>query len=98
MLPKIDGLTLLQRWRRDNIKTHVLVLTARAGIDDKVRGLNCGADDYLTKPFELEELVARLRALVRRDCQPSDPVIRSHDLEIDTSSRTARRARQPIDL
>jgi DNA-binding response OmpR family regulator len=98
MLPRIDGLTLLQRWRRDNIKTHVLVLTARGGIDDKVRGLDAGADDYLTKPFDLEELVARLRALIRREHQVKDPVIRIHDLEIDTSSRTVKRAGQAIQL
>jgi DNA-binding response OmpR family regulator len=98
MLPRIDGLTLLQRWRRDGIKTHVLVLTARGGIDDKVRGLDAGADDYLTKPFELEELVARLRALIRREHQVKDPVLRVHDLEIDTSSRTVKRAGQPIQL
>jgi DNA-binding response OmpR family regulator len=98
MLPRIDGLTLLQRWRRDNIKTHVLVLTARSNIDDKVRGLDAGADDYLTKPFELEELVARLRALIRREHQVKDPVIRLHDLEIDTSSHTVKRAGHPVQL
>jgi DNA-binding response OmpR family regulator len=98
MLPRVDGLTLLQRWRRDNIKTHVLVLTARGSIDDKVRGLDAGADDYLTKPFELEELVARIRALIRREHQVKDPVMRIHDLEIDTSSRTVRRAGHAIQL
>src|SRR5215831_401145 len=56
MLPKEDGLSLLQRWRKDGMQTHVLVLTARGSLDDKVRGLDLGADDYLTKPFELEEL------------------------------------------
>src|SRR5262245_16266327 len=56
MLPKIDGLTLLQNWRRDGVKTHVLVLTAKDALNDKIRGLDLGADDYLTKPFELEEL------------------------------------------
>ena len=85
MLPKIDGLTLLQNWRRDGLKTHVLVLTARGAIEDKVRGLDLGADDYLTKPFELEELLARLRALIRRGHQVKDPVLRVHDLEIDSS-------------
>jgi DNA-binding response OmpR family regulator len=98
MLPRIDGLTLLQRWRRDGLKTHVLVLTARGGIDDRVRGLDAGADDYLTKPFELEELVARIRALIRREHQVKDPIIRVHDLEIDTSSRTIKRAGQSIQL
>jgi len=98
MLPKTDGLTLLQRWRREGLKTHVLMLTARGSIEDKVRGLNLGADDYLTKPFELEELLARLRALVRRGHQVKDPVLRVLDLEIDTSARTARRGGQAIHL
>jgi DNA-binding response OmpR family regulator len=98
MLPKEDGLSLLQRWRRAGMKSHVLVLTARSGIDDKVRGLNLGADDYLTKPFELEELLARLRALVRRGHQIKDPVVRVHDLEIDTATRTVKRGGQSVHL
>jgi DNA-binding response OmpR family regulator len=98
MLPKIDGLTLLQRWRRAGMKTHVLVLTARGSIEDKVRGLDCGADDYLTKPFELEELLARMRALIRREHHTKDPVIRILDLEIDTASRTVRRGGTTIQL
>src|SRR6516162_2785361 len=98
MLPKEDGLSLLQRWRRDGIKTHVLVLTARGSIEDKVKGLDLGADDYLTKPFELEELLARLRALIRRRHQVKDPVLRVHDLEIDTAARTVKRAGQSIYL
>jgi DNA-binding response OmpR family regulator len=98
MLPKEDGLSLLQRWRRAGLKSHVLVLTARSSIDDKVRGLNLGADDYLTKPFELDELLARLRALVRRGHQIKDPVVRVHDLEIDTATRTVKRGGQSIHL
>jgi DNA-binding response OmpR family regulator len=98
MLPKEDGLSLLQRWRRNGLKTHVLVLTARGSIEDKVRGLDLGADDYLTKPFELEELLARLRALIRRGHQVKDPIIRVHDLELDTASRTVKRGGQPIHL
>jgi DNA-binding response OmpR family regulator len=98
MLPKEDGLSLLQRWRRAGLKSHVLVLTARSGIEDKVRGLNLGADDYLTKPFELEELLARLRALVRRGHQIKDPVVRVHDLEINTATRTVKRGSQSIHL
>jgi DNA-binding response OmpR family regulator len=98
MLPKIDGLTLLQNWRRDGVKAHVLVLTARGGIDDKVKGLDLGADDYLTKPFELEELIARLRALIRRHHQVKDPIVRIFDLEIDTAARAVRRGGQTIHL
>jgi DNA-binding response OmpR family regulator len=98
MLPKVDGLTLLQRWRKAGNQAHVLVLTARDQLDDKVKGLDSGADDYLTKPFELEELLARVRALVRRGHKVKDPVIRIHDLEIDTAARSVRRAGQPIHL
>jgi DNA-binding response OmpR family regulator len=98
MLPKEDGLSLLQRWRRDGVKSHVLILTARSSIENKVRGLDLGADDYLTKPFELEELLARLRALVRRGHQVKDPVLRVFDLEIDTAARTVRRDGQLIHL
>lgn len=98
MLPKEDGLSLLQRWRRSGLKTHVLVLTARGSMEDKVKGLDLGADDYLTKPFQLEELLARLRALIRRGHQVKDPILRIHDLEIDTAARTVKRAGQPIHL
>jgi DNA-binding response OmpR family regulator len=98
MLPKEDGLSLLQRWRRGGLKTHVLVLTAKSSIDDKVRGLDLGADDYLTKPFELDELLARLRALVRRGHEVKDPLLRILDLEINTASHSVRRAGQEIHL
>ena len=92
MLPKIDGLTLLQQWRKEGVQTHILLLTAKDRTEDKVKGLDLGADDYLTKPFQLEELLARLRALIRRSHQVKDPVLRVHDLEIDTSARTVKRA------
>src|SRR5260370_36463304 len=92
MLPKEDGLSLLQRWRRAGLKTHVLVLTARGSIEDKVRGLDMGADDYLTKPFELEELLARLRALVRPGHHVKAPMLRIPDLQLDTAARGVRRA------
>ncbi len=98
MLPKIDGLTLLQNWRRSGLNTHVLLLTARDTLDDKVKGLDLGADDYLTKPPQLEELFARLRALIRRGHQVKDPILRVCDLEIDTAARTVKRAGQPIHL
>jgi len=98
MLPKKDGLTLLKNWRGAGMKTHVLVLTARGALEDKIKGLDTGADDYLTKPFELEELLARLRALIRRGHQQKDPVLRVHDLSLDTAARTVKRAGKPIHL
>jgi DNA-binding response OmpR family regulator len=99
MLPKVDdGLTLLKRWRQAGINAHVIMLTARTTTHDKVSGLDTGADDYLTKPFEMDELFARLRALVRRGHQQKDPVLRAYDLEIDTAARTVRRGGQVIHL
>ncbi len=98
MLPKVDGLTLLKRWRDAGMQTHILVLTAKDALNDKVQGLDLGADDYLTKPFELAELLARVRALIRRGHHMKDPVIRLYDLVIDTSSRTVKRAGQLISL
>ena len=80
MLPKIDGLTLLKQWRSSGILTHVLMLTARTTTEDKILGLDAGADDYLAKPFELDELLARVRALVRRSHQVKDPFIKIFDL------------------
>ena len=98
MLPKIDGLTLLKKWRTDGIKAHILILTAKDSTPDKVAGLDLGADDYLTKPFQLEELLARLRALIRRTHQVKDPVLKIHDLEIDTAARSVKRAGVSIHL
>jgi DNA-binding response OmpR family regulator len=98
MLPKVDGLTLLQQWRRAGMNAHILVLTAKGSIEDKVHGLDLGADDYLTKPFQWEELLARLRALIRRGHQAKDPVLRVCDLEIDTAARTVKRGGQSIHL
>jgi DNA-binding response OmpR family regulator len=97
-LPKKDGLTLLHEWRRKGLETHVLLLTARDTTGDKVKGLDLGADDYLTKPFQLEELLARLRALVRRAYHVKDPILRAYDLEIDTAARTVRRSGKDIHL
>ncbi|HKI37095.1 MAG TPA: response regulator transcription factor [Gemmataceae bacterium] len=98
MLPDEDGLSLLRRWRREGLDTHVLVLTPGGSTEDAVRGLDLGADDCLGKPFKLNELFARLRALIRRGHRVKDPVIRVHDLEINTASRTVKRGRQPIRL
>ncbi|MEO8699343.1 MAG: response regulator transcription factor [Kofleriaceae bacterium] len=91
MLPKLDGLTVLQRLRKSGASTPVLLLTARDGVDDRVRGLDLGADDYLVKPFAFVELLARARALVRRRYDIRDPMIRITDLEIDTTKRLVRR-------
>ena len=98
MLPKIDGLTLLKGWRKDGFTFHVLILTAIGTLEDKVLGLNLGADDYRPKPFELTEFLAMVRALVRRVHQAKDPILRIHDLEIDTGARSVRRAGKDIYL
>jgi DNA-binding response OmpR family regulator len=98
MLPKGDGLSMLREWRAKGLTTHVLLLTARGSLEDKVRGLDLGADDYMTKPFELDELLARIRALIRRGYQIKDPILRIYDLAIDTATHTARRGGQPIHL
>jgi DNA-binding response OmpR family regulator len=98
MLPKVDGLTLLKRWRAAGLTTHVLMLTAKGGLTDKVAGLDSGADDYLPKPFELDELLARVRALVRRGHAVKTPKIQAHDLLIDTAARQVSRAGQSIHL
>jgi DNA-binding response OmpR family regulator len=98
MLPKIPGLQLLEEWRQKGMKAPVMILTARGDMEDRVQGLNLGADDYMTKPFQMEELLARLRALVRRGHQVKTPVIRIYDLEIDTITKTVNRAGQPIQL
>ncbi|MDY3555150.1 response regulator transcription factor [Gemmata sp. JC717] len=99
MLPKLDGLSLLKRWRASGVNTHVLMLTAKSETADKVTGLDTGADDYLSKAnLDLEELFARIRALIRRGHQQKDPVLRCYDLEIDTAARTVRRAGRSIHL
>ena len=91
MLPKLDGLTVLRRLRGEKNTTPVLVLTARDRVEDRVKGLDLGADDYLVKPFAFEELLARVRALVRRRYQSPASTIRVGDLEIDTTARSVHR-------
>jgi DNA-binding response OmpR family regulator len=98
MLPGQDGLSILASLRRAGNPVHVLILTARDTLDDRVRGLNVGADDYLIKPFAFEELLARVRALVRRRYETKCPVIRIADLEIDTVTHTVRRGGVGIEL
>ena len=100
MLPDIDGFTVTRRIRQEGITTPVLYLTARDDTQDKVMGLTVGGDDYVTKPFSLEEVVARIRAILRRTQQQveDDPIIRVGDLEINEDSHDVSRAGQPIDL
>jgi len=83
-LPKLDGLTVLKRWRSAGHRFPVLILTARGVWTERVEGINAGADDYLVKPFEMEELVARLRALIRRSTGQASPVLQSGPLSLDT--------------
>src|SRR6185436_18223083 len=90
MLPRMGGMEVLKKVRSKS-STPVLVLTARDGVDDKVKGLNAGADDYLTKPFQLAELIARVRALVRRSAGKPSPVLKVSDLEIDTVAKVIKR-------
>lgn len=98
MLPVVDGLAVLRRMRAAANHAHVLILTARDAVDDRVRALDLGADDYLVKPFALAELLARVRALVRRSYARKDPTLRIADLEVDTARRTATRAGRAMDL
>ncbi len=97
MLPGIDGWELLRRLRKTK-KTPVLMLTARDAVRDRVRGLDTGADDYLVKPFELAELLARLRALIRRAASQAESRLRIGDVVIDTAARTVSRRGEEIVL
>jgi len=97
MLPGRDGLSVLRELRARRRQLPVLLLTARAGVTDKVAGLDGGADDYLTKPFEVAELLARVRALLRRGT-PAPAVLAVADLRLDPSTRTVTRAGRPIEL
>ena len=98
MLPEIDGLSILKSMRSKNVRSHVLLLTARDGVSDRVKGLDSGADDYLVKPFAMAELVSRVRALVRRQYDKKAPLIKVRDLVLDTASRSVKRAGKAIDL
>ncbi|MEM7696888.1 MAG: response regulator transcription factor [Verrucomicrobiota bacterium] len=98
MLPSLDGLTILERLRGDGIDTPVIFLTARDGIGDRVEGLRRGADDYLVKPFALEELLARIEALSRRTYQKSSNEVRVADLLLDGAAKRISRQGSPLDL
>lgn len=97
MLPRLDGWGVLKRLRAKK-KTPVLILTARDAVVDRVKGLDTGADDYLTKPFELAELIARVRALIRRSAGKPSPLLRLGAVEINTASRTVKRGGRPVEL
>jgi DNA-binding response OmpR family regulator len=98
MLPGVDGFALLKAARQRRITTPVLVLTARDSVADKVRGLDLGADDYLTKPFAFEEFLARVRALLRRGAGAAGPVLRVADLSLDPATREVRRGARRVGL
>ncbi len=97
-LPKMDGIQVLRELRRAKIKAPVLLLTVRAMIEDKVLGLDTGADDYLTKPFSFQELLARVRALLRRRQEAESTLLQVADLTLDPARRLVRRGSEKIDL
>ena len=98
LMPAVDGLEVCRRIRRGGNRVPVLMLTARDEIENRVAGLDAGADDYVTKPFALEELVARVRALLRRTSVGDDELLRFADLELDPGTREVRRGGDPIEL
>ncbi len=98
MLPQIDGLEILQEMRRADIITPVLLLTAKGSVEDRVRGLDYGADDYLAKPFSIAELLARIRALLRRPGRECDTLLTVEDLSLDTISRRVTKSGEDLDL
>jgi two-component system OmpR family response regulator len=99
MLPRRDGLSLIEELRRRGVSTPVLILSARRSVDDRVRGLQSGGDDYLTKPFAFAELLARVQALVRRATRTPEPTtLTVADLTVDLLSRRVARAGTPLDL
>ncbi|MHB9075011.1 MAG: winged helix-turn-helix domain-containing protein [Desulfobaccales bacterium] len=97
-LPKLDGLAVLQEFRKNHGNAPVLLLTVRAAIEDKVLGLDTGADDYLTKPFSFQELLARIRALLRRRVEAPPPLLQVADLTLDPARRLVSRGTERIDL
>jgi two-component system, OmpR family, response regulator MprA len=98
LMPEVDGLEVCEELRRGGSRLPVLMLTARAEVENRVAGLDAGADDYLTKPFALDELLARLRALLRRTSNGSGDTLRFADLELDPRTREVHRAGDPIEL
>ena len=97
-LPKLDGMTILRRWRSEKITTPVVILSARGTWAERVEGIDAGADDYLPKPFEMEELLARLRAVLRRGSQTTSSIIEVGSLRLDLRTGTTKKAGLPISL
>ncbi|MEH2548379.1 two-component system OmpR family response regulator [Bradyrhizobium sp. AZCC 2262] len=98
LLPGMDGLTVIESLRKEQVRTPVLVLSALGAVDDRVRGLRMGGDDYLTKPFAIVELIARIEALLRRPPETRETTLRVGQLELDLIERTAKRGERTIDL
>ena len=98
MLPGLDGLSILEQLRSNGKKNHILILTAKDTVEDRVKGLDLGADDYLVKPFAFSELLARLRALVRRKYEQKGPLLRVEDLSIDAAAKKVWRGEKEIFL
>ena len=99
MLPKRDGLSVLKTLRREGLRTPVIILSAKASLDDRIKGLQAGGDDYLTKPFAFSELLARVQALIRRASQSTEPTrLSCADLVVDLLSREVTRGNQKIEL
>lgn len=97
-LPKMDGLTVLKNWRREGVNFPVLLLSAKSSWNERVEGINLGADDYLVKPFQIEELVARLRALLRRNSKQKATALTVGDLKLDLQQIRLSKAGRPIKL
>jgi two-component system, OmpR family, response regulator len=98
LLPGMDGLTVIEALRKEQVRTPVLVLSALGAVDDRVRGLRMGGDDYLTKPFAIVELIARIEALLRRPAETRETTLRVGPLELDLIERTVSRGERKIDL
>ena len=97
-LPELDGLSILQRWRENNRHHPILILTARGNWSERVEGIDAGADDYLGKPFQMEELLARLRAIIRRASGQSSSIISSGALRLNQKSKTVTSGGMPVNL